>query len=94
MKPLLAVLAGAAAGVALIALARALTGEGELGDRVTGLLSQLDALATDVREGMATREDELRVALGLDPAPPDARLDPAATRALLDDPTGWRARRG
>lgn len=62
--------------------------------------------AAAVREGMAEREGELREALGMEagvghadagsggahmsavPAP----LDAAAARALLDDPTGPRAR--
>jgi hypothetical protein len=60
----------------------------------------LRELAAAVREGMAEREGELRLALGIDTdtdtahdstADPEAvgrRLDPAAARALLDDPTG------
>ena len=32
--------------------------------------------------------------LGLDPPPSGTRLDPQATRDLLDDPAGWRARQG
>lgn len=58
----------------------------------------------DLREGMATREAQLRDALGLDSdasgdtdraadGPADARepLSPQHARALLDDPAGWRA---
>ena len=51
----------------------------------------LRELAAAVREGMAEREDELRLALGIDTdtAPEGARrLDPESARALLDDPTG------
>ena len=57
----------------------------------------LRELAAAVREGMAEREDELRLALGIDtdtvaePETAGRRLDPAAARALLDDPTGPRA---
>jgi hypothetical protein len=45
---------------------------------------------------MAEREGELRLALGIDAGTADdpeagaARLDAAAARALLDDPTGRR----
>ena len=54
----------------------------------------LRELAAAVREGMAERESELRVALGIDAETggQDPRLDSAAARALLDDPTGPRAR--
>ncbi|HRW18194.1 MAG TPA: hypothetical protein P5181_05055 [Dermatophilaceae bacterium] len=82
---LLALVAGAAAGVAVVLVVRALSGSDDLRATLTGL-------ATDIREGMAQREDELRVALGLDAPPPGLRLDPRATRDLLDDPAGWRAR--
>ena len=61
----------------------------------------LRELAAAVREGMAEREGELRLALGIDagttepgttePGTP-ARLDAASARALLDDPTAPRAR--
>jgi hypothetical protein len=53
----------------------------------------LRELAAAVREGMAEREEELRLALGIDTdtagnGAGDRRLDPASARALLDDPTG------
>ena len=57
----------------------------------------LRELAAAVREGMAEREGELRLALGIDAGTADdpeasaARLDAASARALLDDPTGRRA---
>ena len=63
----------------------------------------LRELATAVREGMDEREGELRLALGIDTettADSDdqarnqeraGRLDPAAARALLEDPTGPRS---
>jgi hypothetical protein len=58
----------------------------------------LRELAAAVREGMAEREGELRLALGIDTGTADeqatgARLDAASARALLDDPTGLRAGR-
>lgn len=54
----------------------------------------LRELAEAVREGMAEREAELRLALGIDAGTADdaSRLDAASARALLDDPTGPRAR--
>ena len=54
----------------------------------------LRELASAVREGMAEREGELRLALGIDTATNDDtdgaghRLDAEAARALLDDPAG------
>ena len=52
-------------------------------------------LAAAVREGMAEREGELRLALGIDTetAGEPSRLDPASARALLEDPTGLRSDR-
>ncbi len=51
-------------------------------------------LAASVREGMEQREDELRFALGIDTQtlPEDRRPGADGVRALLDDPTGPRAR--
>lgn len=46
----------------------------------------LRELAAAVREGMAERESELRVALGVDAG----TLDPETARELIDDPTGPR----
>jgi hypothetical protein len=51
----------------------------------------LRELAAAVREGMAEREDELRLALGIDTGTVEEgarRLDPESARALLEDPTG------
>lgn len=51
-------------------------------------------LAAAVREGMAEREGELRLALGIDTDTEEAaRLDPTSARALLEDPTGLRSDR-
>ena len=52
----------------------------------------LRELADAIREGMAEREDELRLALGIDTGTAEdveaGRLDPEAARQLLEDPTG------
>ena len=54
----------------------------------------LRELAAAVREGMVEREAELRLALGIDTGTAEdaPRLDAESARALLDDPTGPRAR--
>ena len=59
----------------------------------------LRELAAAVREGMAEREGELRLALGIDAGTTEpgaqtsaSRLDAGSAQALLDDPTGPRAR--
>lgn len=59
-------------------LARALDGVGD------GLRDFADA----VRTGMADREQELRVALGVD----TGTMDPEEARSLIEHPTGRRAR--
>jgi hypothetical protein len=46
----------------------------------------LRELAEVVREGMAEREQELRVALGVDAG----TLSPEATQSLMEDPSGPR----
>ncbi len=58
------------------------------------LADGLRELAASVREGMGEREDELRFALGIDTRtlPEDRRPGADGVRALLDDPTGPRAR--
>lgn len=58
----------------------------------------LRELAAAVREGMAEREGELRLALGIDTDTDSSdaaggRLDAESARALLDDPTGPRGER-
>lgn len=59
-----------------------------------GAAEQVKGFWNDVRAGMQEREGQLRLALGLDAAPPDTRLDPQATHDLLDDPARWRAPTG
>jgi hypothetical protein len=55
----------------------------------------LRELADAVREGMSEREEELRLALGIDAGTEDAaseatarRLDAETARRLIEDPTG------
>jgi hypothetical protein len=90
---------GAAAGVYAVRkvgkAAQAYTPAG-VADGLSDFGDGLRELAAAVREGMAEREGELRLALGIDagtavdPEAGAARLDAAAARALLDDPTGRR----
>ena len=91
---------GAAAGVYAVRrvskAAEAYTPAG-VADGLSDFGDGLRELAAAVREGMAEREGELRLALGIDTeTAPDtgaARLDPASARALLEDPTGLRSDR-
>jgi hypothetical protein len=105
VRRLLIVVAGAAAGVAGVLVGRLVldryAAEGGLPTPlsaaradVAAVLGDLGGVIADVREGAARREEELRLALGLDQPPPGVGLDPQATKALLDDPVGWRARQG
>ena len=90
---------GAAAGVYAVRkvgkAAQAYTPAG-VADGLSDFGDGLRELAAAVREGMAEREGELRLALGIDAGTADdpeagaARLDAAAARELLDDPTGRR----
>jgi hypothetical protein len=89
---------GAAAGVYAVRkvtrAAQAYTPTGVahgLSDFADGLRELADA----VREGMAEREDQLRLALGIDAgtddvggAEPVRRLDAETARRLIEDPTG------
>jgi hypothetical protein len=89
---------GAAVGVYAVRrvsrVAQAYTPAG-VADGLSDFGDGLRELAAAVREGMAERESELRVALGIDAdtAGQDPRLDAASARALLDDPTGPGAHR-
>jgi hypothetical protein len=89
---------GAAAGVYAVRrlgrAAQAYTPAG-VANGLSDLGEGLRELAAAVRDGMAEREAELREALGIDVATPEAPaapLDPRSARDLLDDPTGFRAR--
>jgi len=77
---------GATAGVLvarrLTRTAQAYTPQG-LGQSLAGAADSLRDLADAVREGMAERERELRVALGVD----TGTLDPDTAQELLENPT-------
>jgi hypothetical protein len=83
---------GATAGVLVVRrlsrTAQAYTPQG-LTSSAGAALDALRELADDVREGMAAREQELRLALGVDAG----QVDPAEVRDLLDDPTGHQGTR-
>lgn len=97
MRRLFWVALGAAAGVYAVRkvtkAAQAYTPAG-VADGLASFGDGLRELADAVREGMAERESELRLALGIDTgtAEDTGRLDADSARALLDDPTGPRAR--
>jgi hypothetical protein len=57
-----------------------------LGRSASSLADGFRELAEAVREGMAEREAELRIALGVDAG----TVEPDQARALLEDPTGPR----
>lgn len=82
---------GAAAGVLVVRklnkTAQAYTPEG-MARSLAGVADGLREVADAVREGMALREQELRVALGVD----TGDLDPEAARDLLERPTAPRHR--
>jgi hypothetical protein len=86
---------GATAGVLVVRkvqkAARSYTPAG-LGDRAGGSLAALRRFADEVSAGMATRETELRDALGLDDARGD--LPPAAAAELIEHPTRHRRSTG
>lgn len=87
MRRLFWVALGATAGVLVVRkltrTAEAYSPEG-LGRSASALAEGLRELADAVRDGMAEREQELRVALGIDAG----IIDPDQARALLDDPSG------
>ncbi len=82
---------GATAGVLVVRklsrTAEAYTPEG-LGRSLSSAAEALRDLADAVREGMAEREQELRVALGVD----TGTLDAAGAQELLDRPSAPRER--
>lgn len=77
---------GAVVGVVVVRkvtrTAEAMTPEGMAGS-LSALGEGLRELAGAVREGMAEREQELRVALGVDAG----TIDPEQARELLENPT-------
>ena len=83
---------GATAGILVVRrlsrAAQAYTPEG-MGRPVASAADALRDLADAVREGMAQREQELRVALGID----TGTLDAEQARELLDNPAAPRRER-
>ncbi|MEP7017069.1 MAG: hypothetical protein ABI899_03505 [Actinomycetota bacterium] len=65
-----------------------------LSSGLSDLVEGLREMAEAVREGMAERESELRLAIGIDTGTlPDGRtMSPEQTRALIEDPTSPQAR--
>jgi len=88
---------GAVVGVLVVRRAnrvvRQYTPQG-VADSLSSVGEGLRELVAAVREGMDEREEELRYALGLDTQtlPEGQRPDGDGIRALLDDPSGPRAR--
>jgi hypothetical protein len=80
---------GATAGVLVVRkinqTARAYTPEG-VGRSLSSMADALRDVADAVREGMAEREAELRLALGVDAGD----IDPEAAHALLEKPSAPR----
>ncbi len=95
-RKLLALGVGVVVGVGAVYAYRLLadryTTEGGLPDVLSAALAEAAEFLDDLRAGMTEREEQLRTALGLDEPAPGTRLDPEATRKLLDDPARWRAR--
>ena len=89
MRRLFWVALGATAGVLVVRkinqTAQAYTPEG-IGRSLGSLVDALRDAADAVREGMAEREQELRLALGVDAG----EIDPQAARDLLDHPSARR----
>jgi hypothetical protein len=80
---------GAVAGVLVVRrLGRAVEAytPAGMGRSLSSLADGMRELAAAVREGMTEREQELRVALGVD----TGTLDPQAAEWLIEDPTGPR----
>ena len=98
MRRLFWVAVGAAAGVYAVRKVQktlqAYSPSG-LAERAGGVGDQLRGFAEEVRAGMAQRETELREALGMASADPDAPLTPAEAAGLTDHPAspGSRPRR-
>ena len=101
MRRLFWIALGATLGVLVVhkvtKTARAYSPEG-MAQGLSGGLSDLGEglreMAETVREGMAQRESELRLALGIDTGTlPDGReMSAERARALIEDPTSPRAR--
>ena len=57
-----------------------------MGQTLAGIGEGVKELAAAIRDGMREREDELRIALGVD----TGTLDPDVAESLIEDPTGPR----
>lgn len=89
MRRLFWVAFGAVAGVLVVrkvSKAAQTYSPGGLARSVSALADAMRETADVVREGMAEREQELRVALGVDAG----TMDPKDARSLLEDPTAQR----
>jgi hypothetical protein len=86
---------GAAVGIIVVhkvtKAAEAYTPEG-LRRSVSGVAGGLRDLADAVREGMVEREQELRIALGVDAGNAGPGLEPEQVRQLLESPARLRPR--
>jgi Family of unknown function (DUF6167) len=84
---------GATAGVLIVRkinkVAEAYTPEG-VGRSLSALADALREMADVVREGMAEREEELRLALGVATGTERQGVDPGTARELLEKPTAPR----
>lgn len=93
MRRLFWVTMGATAGVLVMRklsrTARAYTPEG-VAEGLSGLGEGLRELAAAVRESMAERDAELRLALGIDESAGAAGMDAATAQSLIDNPTAPR----
>ncbi len=69
----------------LTSAAKAYTPDG-VAQGLSGFGEGLRELASAVRESMAERDAELRLALGID----EGAMDPATAQALIDHPTSQR----
>ena len=97
MRRLFWVALGATAGVLVVRrltrVAQAYTPEG-IGRSVSSMAESFREMAEVVREGMAERETELRLALGVDAGEADPRAsDRARAGDLLEHPTAPRRAR-
>ena len=98
MRRLFWVAVGAAAGVYAVRKVQktmhAYSPSG-LAERAGGVGESLRGFADEVRRNTAQREAQLREALGMEPADPDAPLTPAEAADLTDHPAspGSRPRR-
>ena len=95
MRRLFWVAVGAAAGVYAVRKVQKTLhaySPGGLAERATGAGASWQAFTDEVRRNAAEREAQLREALGMEPADPDAPLTPAEAADLTDHPASPGAR--